>query len=48
LVRVLPDFPRQTFDIYALWPKAPFMPIRVRAALEALVAELPLAPKSSR
>jgi DNA-binding transcriptional LysR family regulator len=32
-------------DIHAVWPKAPYLPTRVRAAIDALAAELPgLAP----
>jgi DNA-binding transcriptional LysR family regulator len=40
---VLPDFPRHSFDIFALWPQGPFMPMRVRAALDVLIAEMPAA-----
>ena len=43
LVTVLPELPRQSFDIYALWPQAPFMPMRLRAAINVLVAEMPAA-----
>jgi DNA-binding transcriptional LysR family regulator len=43
LVRVLPDLPQQSYEIYALWPRAPFMPIRLRAAIDVLVAEMPAA-----
>jgi DNA-binding transcriptional LysR family regulator len=43
LVKVLPELPRQSFDIYALWPQAPFMPMRLRAAIDVLVAEMPAA-----
>ncbi|PKR90537.1 LysR family transcriptional regulator [Pleomorphomonas diazotrophica] len=28
-------------DIHAVWPKAPYLPTRVRAAIDALAAELP-------
>jgi DNA-binding transcriptional LysR family regulator len=28
-------------DIHAIWPKAPYLPTRVRAAIDALAAELP-------
>jgi len=28
-------------DIHAVWPRAPYLPTRVRAAIDALVAELP-------
>lgn len=28
-------------DIHALWPKAPYLPTRVRAAIDALAADLP-------
>jgi DNA-binding transcriptional LysR family regulator len=45
LVRVLPDLPKQSYDIYALWPQAPFMPIRLRAAIDVLAAEVPSASR---
>jgi DNA-binding transcriptional LysR family regulator len=43
LVTLLPELPRQRYDIYALWPEAPFMPMRLRAAIDVLVAEMPSA-----
>jgi DNA-binding transcriptional LysR family regulator len=43
LVPLLPELPRQRYDIYALWPEAPFMPMRLRAAIDVLVAEMPSA-----
>jgi DNA-binding transcriptional LysR family regulator len=41
LVQLLPDEPRGVMDITALWPQAPFMPARLRAALDRLASELP-------
>ncbi|HEX4708986.1 LysR family transcriptional regulator [Phenylobacterium sp.] len=45
LVQVLPDVPRRAFDIMALWPQAPSMPARLRAAVDRLAAELPAASR---
>jgi DNA-binding transcriptional LysR family regulator len=45
LVRVLPEVPRQSYDIYALWPQTPFMPIRLRAAIDVLAVEMPSAAR---
>jgi DNA-binding transcriptional LysR family regulator len=41
LVPVLPELPQLTFDIYAVWPQAAAMPMRLRAALDLLAVELP-------
>lgn len=41
LVEVLPHEPRGAFDIMLLWPQAPQMPVRIRQAIECLVADLP-------
>jgi DNA-binding transcriptional LysR family regulator len=41
LVRVLDDNPGLVFDIHAVWPQTPHLPLRVRLAIDALAAELP-------
>ena len=42
LVRLLASATeRQRSDIHAIWPQAPHLPARVRASIDALVAELP-------
>ncbi|MEO5796908.1 MAG: LysR family transcriptional regulator [Rhodoferax sp.] len=41
LVSVLDDQPGATMDCHALWPNAPHMPLRLRLAVDALVAQLP-------
>jgi DNA-binding transcriptional LysR family regulator len=41
LVRVLDDIPGLVFDIHAIWPQTPHLPLRVRLAIDALAAELP-------
>lgn len=41
LVRVLPDIEPLVFDTFAVWPKAPFMPTRMRILIDALAARLP-------
>ncbi|MCY1047292.1 LysR family transcriptional regulator [Corallococcus sp. bb12-1] len=41
LVRVLTDSPGLRFDVYALWPNTPHLPMRVRVAIDALAAGLP-------
>jgi DNA-binding transcriptional LysR family regulator len=41
LVRVLADLPGHVFDIHALWPQAPSLPLRVRLAIDALARQLP-------
>ncbi|WP_413993246.1 LysR family transcriptional regulator [Labrys okinawensis] len=40
LVRVLTDVPGLLFDVHALWPRSPHLPLRVRAAIDALAANL--------
>jgi DNA-binding transcriptional LysR family regulator len=41
LVRVLDDIPGFVFDVHAVWPRTPHLPLRVRLAIDALAAELP-------
>jgi len=41
LERVLTDLPGLVFDTHLIWPQAPHLPLRVRAAIDALAAELP-------
>ncbi len=41
LERVLTDLPGMVFDTHLIWPQAPHLPLRVRAAIDALAAELP-------
>jgi DNA-binding transcriptional LysR family regulator len=41
LVHVLPDEPLLRYDVVALWPQGPFMPARLRAAVDCLVKEVP-------
>ncbi|NRD45487.1 LysR family transcriptional regulator [Corallococcus exiguus] len=41
LVRVLTDQPGLCFDVHALWPTTPHLPVRVRAAVDALAKKLP-------
>ncbi|RZS83287.1 LysR family transcriptional regulator [Phyllobacterium myrsinacearum] len=41
LVRVLPDVDPLVFDTYAVWPRAPFMPARMRVLIDALASRLP-------
>lgn len=43
LVRLFKNEPRLSFDCYAVWPKTPHLPLRVRLAIDALAAELPAA-----
>jgi DNA-binding transcriptional LysR family regulator len=40
LVRVLTDNPGLVFDVHALWPRSPHLPLRVRTAIDALAANL--------
>ncbi|ANH66936.1 LysR family transcriptional regulator [Mitsuaria sp. 7] len=42
LVRLLDAQPTLGFDIHVLWPQLPYTPARVRAALDALIAEVPV------
>ncbi|KAF2991815.1 LysR family transcriptional regulator [Methylocystis sp. MJC1] len=41
LVEVMPSEPAVVFDIMLLWPQGPQMPMRVRRAIDFLVAEAP-------
>lgn len=41
LTRVLADETPMTFGTHALWPQGPYLPLRVRAAVDAMVARLP-------
>lgn len=41
LMLVLADLPPLVTDIHAIWPRAPDLPLRVRAAIDALVMDLP-------
>jgi DNA-binding transcriptional LysR family regulator len=41
LVRVLDDRPGLVFDVYALWPQTPHLPLRVRIAINTLAEALP-------
>ncbi len=40
LVPVLMDIPGRVSEIHAVWPETPFLPRRIRAAIDALAAEL--------
>ncbi|QEN90685.1 LysR family transcriptional regulator [Labrys sp. KNU-23] len=40
LIRVLTEHPGLVFDVHALWPRSPLQPLRVRAAIDILVANL--------
>lgn len=41
LVRLLPDVPEYVFENFALWLRTPHMPLKLRLAIDALVAGLP-------
>ena len=41
LVRVLTDLPAHVTDIHVIWPTTSHLPMRVRLAIDALVAEVP-------
>jgi DNA-binding transcriptional LysR family regulator len=41
LVRVLTEYPGLVLDSYALWLQTPYLPLRIRVAVDALAAELP-------
>ncbi len=41
LVHVLAHAPALVSDCHAIWPQTPHLPLRVRAAIDALAAELP-------
>jgi DNA-binding transcriptional LysR family regulator len=47
LVQLLPEVSPLVTDIYAVWPDAPHLPSRVRAAIDILAAEMPLALSDS-
>nr|WP_233612414.1 LysR substrate-binding domain-containing protein [Corallococcus sp. AB045] len=40
-MRVLTDLPGLCFDIHALWPTSPHLPVRVRVAIDALAEKVP-------
>lgn len=35
-----PDLPTHVFEGHALWPQSPWLPLRVRRAVDALAASL--------
>jgi DNA-binding transcriptional LysR family regulator len=41
LVRILADQPSLILDSYALWPQTPYLSLRTRLTIDALVEELP-------
>jgi DNA-binding transcriptional LysR family regulator len=41
LTEVLEDMPRLHFDIHAVWPQTPHLPLKTRAAIDLLAARLP-------
>ncbi len=41
LVPLLQDNPSLAFDVHAVWPQTPHLPLRVRLAIDALAAQLP-------
>ena len=41
LVPLLTDVPSQVFVTHALWPETPYLPLRVRVAIDALAEALP-------
>lgn len=41
LVEIWADRPSATMDSFAVWPATPYLPLRTRLAIDALVAELP-------
>lgn len=42
LVEVLPGLRGSGFEVYAVWPLARYLPMRVRAIIDALVQEMPV------
>jgi len=42
LIRLFDEQPTSGFNIYALWPRMPYTPPRVRAALDALATDAPV------
>lgn len=45
LTRLWPEVNGQTHDVSALWPRSPFMPSRLRMAIDALAERLPAAQR---
>lgn len=41
LVRLLPEIPTTAFHSHVLWLETPYLPLRIRLAIDALAAELP-------
>lgn len=41
LVWILRDEAQHLYDVHALWPQTPYMPMRTRLAIDALAADLP-------
>lgn len=41
LVSVFPNAPQHLFEVYTTWIKTPYMPLRTRAAIDALATALP-------
>ncbi|CAI1157766.1 D-malate degradation protein R [Serratia entomophila] len=41
LVRLLRDRPGASFEVHALWPQTPHLPLKVRLAVDRLVSKLP-------
>lgn len=41
LVAVLPEQPSFLYDVYALWPQSPLLPLKVRVAVDELARVLP-------
>ena len=41
LVPVFPEVPRHSFNVYAIWLKTPYMPLRARVAIDTLDTGLP-------
>ncbi|MEP7454558.1 LysR family transcriptional regulator [Phyllobacterium sp. SB3] len=41
LKRLLPDVGQMVFDTHAVWPRQPYMPTRIRVAIDALATTLP-------
>jgi len=41
LVSVFPNAPQHLFGVFAMWIKTPYMPLRTRAAIDALTTALP-------
>lgn len=40
LIRILTEHPGLVFDVHALWPRQPLMPMRLRTAIDLLAANL--------